>query len=454
MDDVKGIDEIKEEIQNLIKMIKEPKKYSDKGAVLHKGVLLFGEPGVGKTLIARAVAGEAGTNFIYCTGSNFDEMWVGLGAKRVRELFAEAKKHRPCIIFIDEIDSLLSKNRRQGSEGSSSRATINQLLSEMDGFEKNENILIIGATNHEDSLDTAATRPGRFDKKVHVPHPDVAGREEIFNLYLDKIARSGEVKARDLARMTPGFTGAEIENLVNQAITEAVHRGRQFADLNDFEFARDRIMMGIERKSLSMADKERLHTAIHEAGHALVCYFNPQARPLYKATIVARGPSLGATYMVPSESEHSMTKDKILAQIDVAMGGHVAEKLVIGKDNISSGCGADLQGATQLASQAVRYFGMYGDDVGFSARPKDQTSDAHNGQIDVAVQKILDESFQRVQTLLTNKDKELRELAKGLFLHDYLDAAEMDRVISGKGLDPNKSKKVRAWEAEEYLIKF
>lgn len=275
LDDVKGIDEIKEEIVNLIKMVKDPYKYREKGANLYKGILLFGEPGVGKTLLARAIAGEAGTNFIYCTGSNFDEMFVGMGAKRVRELFDEAKKHNPCIIFIDEIDSLLSKSRRSSSgEGSSSRATINQILAEMDGFEKHENILIIGATNHEDALDTAATRPGRFDKKIHVPHPDVNGREDIFNLYLDKIARSNDIKAKNLAMMTPGFTGAEIENLVNTAITEAVHRGKKFADLQDFEYARDRIMMGIERKSLSINEKERLHTAIHEAGHAITCYFN------------------------------------------------------------------------------------------------------------------------------------------------------------------------------------
>jgi ATP-dependent metalloprotease len=215
LDDVKGIDEIKEEILNVIKMVKDPYKYRAKGANLHRGVLLFGEPGVGKTLLARAIAGEAGTNFIYCTGSHFDEMFVGLGAKRVRELFAEARKNTPCIIFIDEIDSLISKGRRQSGEGSSSRATINQLLAEIDGFEQHENVMIIGATNHEDALDTAATRPGRFDKKIHVPSPDINGRIDIFDLYLDKIARSNDIKAKDLAMMTPGFTGAEIENLVN-----------------------------------------------------------------------------------------------------------------------------------------------------------------------------------------------------------------------------------------------
>jgi len=223
---VKGIDEIKEEVNNLIRMIKDPYKYKDKGAKLNRGVLLFGEPGVGKTLLARAIAGEAGTNFIFCSGSQFDEMYVGVGAKRIRELFKEARKHSPCIIFIDEIDSLLTKGRRSSGESSSSRATINQFLAEMDGFEQFENITVIGATNHEGSLDSAATRPGRFDKKIHVPHPDVTGRQDIFDLYLDKIARSNDIQSKNLAMMTPGFTGAEIENLVNTAITEAVNRGK------------------------------------------------------------------------------------------------------------------------------------------------------------------------------------------------------------------------------------
>ena len=323
-------------------MIREPEKYTSKGAKLHKGVLLYGRPGTGKTLLARAIAGEAGTSFMYCTGSHFDEMFVGVGAKRVRELFQEAKNHKPCIIFIDEIDTLLSKSRRFNSEHSSSRATINQLLAEMDGFEKNDQILVIGATNHEDILDPAAVRPGRFDKKIHVPLPDVNGRENIFDLYLSKISKGTDVVSRKLAEMTPGFTGAEIENLVNTAITEAVHKFKEMADMSDFEYARDRIMMGIERKKLSMSDKDRLNTAIHEAGHAIACYFTPGAKKLYKATIVARGGSLGAvnllflfnhlqTYMVPDEGDMlSINKEKVLANIDVAMGGHIAEKLFLG----------------------------------------------------------------------------------------------------------------------------
>mmetsp|Transcript_19098 Transcript_19098/g.32572 ORF Transcript_19098/g.32572 Transcript_19098/m.32572 type:complete len:358 (+) Transcript_19098:685-1758(+) len=343
LDDVKGIDEIKDEVKDLIKMIKNSSLYTEKGAKLYKGVLLSGKPGTGKTLLARAIAGEAGVNFIYCSGSNFDEMYVGMGAKRVRELFAEARKNQPCIIFIDEIDSLMSKSRRFGMEHSSSRGTLNQLLAEMDGFEKNENIMVIGATNHEQSLDPAAVRPGRFDKKIHVPLPDVNGRKEILELYLNKIARDDKIDAKKIANMTPGFSGAEIQNLVNTAITQAVHEGRAMADLPAFEYARDRLMMGIERKKLSMTEKDRLNTAIHESGHAVACYFTEGAKKLYKATIVARGGSLGATYMEPDDSDMlSTTKIKCLAQIDTALGGHVAEKLFIGDKKVTTGCSSDL----------------------------------------------------------------------------------------------------------------
>lgn len=389
--DVKGVDEIKEEIENLIKMIKNPGDYLEKGAKLHRGVLLYGRPGTGKTLLARAIAGESGTNFIYCTGSHFDEMFVGVGAKRVRELFQEARTHKPCIIFIDEIDTLLSKSRRYQSEQSSSRATINQILAEMDGFEKSDQILVIGATNHEDSLDPAAVRPGRFDKKIHVPLPDINGRKDIFDLYLERIAKSPQVESMKLATMCPGFTGAEIENLVNTAITEAIHNEKTEADMTDFEYARDRIMMGIERKKLSMGDKDRLLTAIHEAGHAIACYFTPGAKKLYKATIVARGGSLGATFMVPDESDMlSTNKEKVLANIDVAMGGHVAEKLFVGSDKITTGCSSDLRGATNLAYEAVRKYGMFGEDAGYIALDSKDLSQEHNAMVDDKVKEILD----------------------------------------------------------------
>lgn len=355
LSDVKGIDEIRDEIQDLIKMIKNSDEYNKKGAKLHRGVLLSGKPGTGKTLLSRAIAGEAGTNFLYTTGSSFDEMFVGTGAKRVRELFAEARKNKPCIIFIDEIDTLLSASRRYGSEHSSSRGTINAMLTEMDGFDPTDQIVVIGATNHKDSLDPAAVRPGRFDKKIDVPAPDIKGRTDIFEIYLDKITKSDDIQAKKLAEMTPGFTGAEIENLVNTAITEAVHRGKELADLSDFEYARDRIMMGIERKKLSMTEKERLNTSIHESGHAVTCFYTEGANKLYKATIVARGGSLGATFMVPNESDSlSLTKEKVLARIDVAMGGHVAEELFIGDKFVTTGCGSDLDNATKLAYMAVR----------------------------------------------------------------------------------------------------
>lgn len=391
--DVKGISEISTEIEELIRMIKNSGDYTSKGAKLHKGVLLSGNPGTGKTLLARAIAGEAGVTFIYCTGSQFDEMFVGMGAKRVRELFKEARKNTPCIIFIDEIDSLMSKSRRFGKEHSSSRGTLNQLLSEMDGFEKNEEIIVIGATNHESDLDPAAVRPGRFDKKIHVPLPDVQGRQDILELYLAKIHKADEVDSKKLAKMTPGFSGAEIQNLVNTAITQAVHESKETADLSSFEYARDRLMMGIERKKLSMTEKDRLNTAIHEAGHATVCYFTKGAKKLYKATVVARGGSLGATYMEPDDADMlSTTKIKCLAQIDTAMGGHVAEKLFIGDKKITTGCSGDLQGATDIAYKAVMRFGMFGEDVGYTSASIDELSEERRAKIDLHVRKLLQES--------------------------------------------------------------
>ena len=374
-------------------------------------------------------------------------MYVGMGAKRVREIFAEARKNVPCIIFIDEIDSLMSKSRRYGSEHSSSRGTLNQLLAEMDGFEKHDNIVVIGATNHEDSLDPAAVRPGRFDKKIHVPLPDVKGREEILELYLAKIAKSDKIEAKKLATMTPGFSGAEIENLVNTAIAQAVHENKEQAELTDFEYARDRLMMGIERKKLTMTEKDRLNTAIHEAGHATVCYFTPGAKKLYKATIVARGGSLGATFMEPDESDAlSTTKMKCIANIDTAMGGHVAEKLFIGDKKITTGCSSDLKGATDIAYEAVMRYGMFGEDLGYMSSRTEELSEETRAKIDRKVKTILEESEARVEQLLLARGSEIRELSKNLYWYDYLDAKEMDTIFKGEVIEKEK---VRDWQESE-----
>lgn len=454
LDEVKGIDEIKGEIEDLIKMIKNSEEYTSKGAKMAKGVLLFGKPGTGKTLLSRAIAGEAGVNFLYCTGSQFDEMYVGVGASRVRKLFQQARKNKPCIIFIDEIDSLLSASRRFGGEHSSSRATINQMLTELDGFQKNEGILVIGATNHEDALDPAAVRPGRFDKKINVPSPDVNGRQAIFEMYLDKIKHEEVIEPKKLATMTPGFTGAEIENLVNTAILEAVHKGKFSAGLADFEHARDRIMMGIERKKLSMSEKERLNTAIHEAGHTVACFFTQSANKLYKATIVARGGSLGATFMVPSESDSlAMNKEKVLAQIDVAMGGHVAEELFIGRDKVTTGCGSDLQNATKYAYMAVEKFGMFGEDAGYISTDKNKQSQERLAMIDKKVQEILKESKERVEKLLKKHEKVVRDISVNLYKYDYLDQKDIEEICEGKQIEKEKVREFDA-KVEEYQIRF
>ena len=305
---------------------------------------------------------------------------------------------------------------------------------------------MIGATNHEDALDPAAVRPGRFDKKIHVPLPDVTGRRAILDLYLDKITKDEAVESQKLATMTPGFSGAEIQNLVNTAITQAVHEGKEHADMASFEYARDRLMMGIERKKLTMTEQDRLATAIHEAGHATVCYFTPGARKLYKATIVARGGSLGATFMEPDEGDSlATTKMKCLADIDTAMGGHVAEKLFVGSGKITTGCSGDLQRATEVAYRAVMRDGMYGEEVGYMSASTDELSEEMKAIIDENVKRILRESEQRVEALLLRKGKELRALAKNLYWYDYLDAKEMDLVLKGKSLEKER---VREWKEE------
>ncbi len=427
LDNVKGIDEVKEEIEQLIKMIKNPKKYVDAGAKLHKGILLCGKPGTGKTLIARAIAGESGVNFIFLTGSDFDEVFVGVGAARIRKLFQTAKKTKPCIIFIDEIDSLLTKSRRQSMEHSSSRATINQFLAEMDGFEKMDQVFLIGATNHEKDLDSAAVRPGRFDKKIHINVPDEEGRIEIIKHYLNKILlRKENLDPKFIARMTPGFTGAEIENLVNLSIIGAVTNKKDTVDIDEVGEARDRILMGISRKKFNASDRRRYLTSLHEGGHTLVCFRNPICRrKLHKLTIIPRGPAEGVTFTLHDE-EALNSKEEFLSEIDMAMGGHVAEELMYGREMMTAGCSSDLNKATRVAQMMVKKLGMYGDKAGYiyiedkDTYQTEKVSEKYKQSIDETVKIILKESHDRVYTLLKKDANDLKNLAQSVFMYDTI----------------------------------
>lgn len=427
LENVKGIDEVRDEIDQLIRMIKNPQKYVDAGAKLHKGILLCGKPGTGKTLIARAIAGESGVNFIFLTGSDFDEMFVGVGAGRIRKLFQMARKNKPCIIFIDEIDSLLTKSRRMSMEHSSSRATINQFLAEMDGFEKMEQVFLIGATNHEKDLDSAAVRPGRFDKKIHINVPDEEGRIEIIKHYINKILlKHDKLDPKFIARMTPGFTGAEIENLVNLSIINAVTQKSEEVSLDDIGESRDRILMGISRKKFVASDRRRYLTSLHEGGHTLVCYRNPVCRrKLHKLTIIPRGPAEGVTFTLHDE-EALNSKEEFISEIDMAMGGHVAEELMYGKEMMTAGCSSDLNKATRVAQMMVKKLGMYGDKAGYIyVEDRDQSntekvSENYKQGIDDTVRVILKESHDRVFELLKKDANDLKNLAQSVFQYDTL----------------------------------
>uniref|UniRef100_A0A8C6LHD9 YME1-like 1b n=1 Tax=Nothobranchius furzeri TaxID=105023 RepID=A0A8C6LHD9_NOTFU len=348
---VKGVEEAKNELQEVVEFLKNPQKFTALGGKLPKGVLLVGPPGTGKTLLARAVAGEAVVPFYYASGSEFDEMFVGVGASRIRNLFREAKANAPCVIFIDELDSVGGK-RIESPMHPYSRQTINQLLAEMDGFKTNEGVIIIGATNFPEALDNALIRPGRFDMQVTVPKPDVKGRTEILNWYLKKI------KANVIARGTVGFSGADLENLVNQAALKAAVDGKDMVSMKELEFAKDKILMGPERRSAEIDEKNKTITAYHESGHAIVAYYTKDAMPINKATIMPRGPSLGHVSMLPENDRWSETRSQLLAQMDVSMGGRVAEEIVFGHENITTGASSDFDSATRIARMMVTRYGM------------------------------------------------------------------------------------------------
>uniref|UniRef100_A0A8C7FWF9 ATP-dependent zinc metalloprotease YME1L1 n=1 Tax=Oncorhynchus kisutch TaxID=8019 RepID=A0A8C7FWF9_ONCKI len=431
---VKGVEEAKNELQEVVEFLRSPEKFTVLGGRLPKGILLVGPPGTGKTLLARAVAGEADVPFYYATGSEFDEMFVGVGASRIRNLFREAKANAPCVIFIDELDSVGGK-RIESPMHPYSRQTINQLLAEMDGFKPNEGVIIIGATNFPEALDNALIRPGRFDMQVTVSKPDVKGRTEILNWYLRKIKVDPDIEAGIIARGTVGFSGADLENLVNQAALKAAVDGKNMVTLKELEFAKDKILMGPERRSVEIDKKNKEITAYHESGHAIVAYYTKDAMPINKATIMPRGPSLGHVSMLPEDDRWSETRAQLLAQMDVSMGGRVAEEIIFGNEFITTGASSDFDAATKIARMMVTRFGMC-ERLGVMTYA-DQTKQSPETQaaIEHEVRILLKDSYERARALLKSHAKEHKNLATALLQYETLDAKEIKMVLEGKALE-------------------
>nr|XP_014015314.1 unnamed protein product [Salmo salar] len=432
---VKGVEEAKNELQDVVEFLRNPQKFTVLGGKLPKGILLIGPPGTGKTLLARAVAGEADVPFFYASGSEFDEMFVGVGASRIRNLFKEAKANAPCVVFIDELDSVGGK-RIESPMHPYSRQTINQLLAEMDGFKPNEGVIVIGATNFAEALDNALVRPGRFDMQVTVPRPDVKGRTEILNWYLQKIKVDPNVNAAIIARGTVGFTGAELENLVNQAALKAAVDGLDQVTMKELEFSKDKILMGPERRSVDIDKKNKQITAYHESGHAIVAYYTKDAMPINKATIMPRGPTLGHVSMLPENDRWSETRAQLLAQMDVSMGGRVAEELIFGDDYITTGASSDFDGATRIAKMMVTRFGM-SDKLGVMTYAEvTKQSPETQAAIEQEVRVLLKDSYERAKNLLKTYSDEHKTLAEALLTYETLDAKEIKLVLEGKALDP------------------
>ena len=460
-DDVAGIDEAKEELEEIVEFLRHPKMFSRLGGKIPKGALLVGPPGTGKTLLARAIAGEAGVPFFSISGSDFVEMFVGVGASRVRDMFEQAKKSRPCIVFIDEIDAV-GRSRGVGIGGGNDEReqTLNQLLVEMDGFESNEGVIIIAATNRPDVLDPALLRPGRFDRQVVVSNPDLAGREKILVVHGRNVALGPDVDFRVVARGTPGFSGADLANLVNEAALIAARSRRRFVLMDDFETAKDKVMMGSERRSLVMTDEEKRLTAVHEAGHAIVGLSLPQHDPIHKVTIIPRGQSLGLVLSLPERDQLSVTVTKFRSQIAMAMGGRAAEEQVFGKENVTSGAAADIQQATKIARAMVTRFGMseklgkidysgtgetYLGSVGASPATSPETQEI----IDAEVRRLVDEGYLEAKRILTERRSDLDRLATGLLEYETLTGSEIVSVISGQSIERNSSDKPETSERAE-----
>jgi cell division protease FtsH len=461
--DVAGIDEAKAELNEVVDFLKDPSKFQKLGGKIPKGCLLIGPPGTGKTLLARAIAGEAGVPFFTISGSDFVEMFVGVGASRVRDMFEQGKKNAPCIIFIDEIDAV-GRHRGGGYGGGNDEReqTLNQLLVEMDGFESNEGVILIAATNRPDVLDPALLRPGRFDRQIVVPNPDINGREEILNVHAAKVPLSPDVDIRVIARGTPGFSGADLANLINEAALLAARRDKKVVTMRELEEAKDKVMMGVERKSMVMSDEEKRMTAYHEGGHAIVSLHCPASDPIHKATIIPRGRALGMVMRLPEADKLSYHRDKMHDDLAVAMGGRVAEELIFGHAKVSSGASSDIKYATRLAHAMVTEWGM-SDELGpilYGAGQeesyldgggggKGHISEATQAKVDAEVRRIVEEAHSRARQILQTHHDELERLSHALLEYETLSGDEIKKVIAGEplnreGLTVKKAPKLRS----------
>ena len=444
--DVAGVEEAKEEVSEMVDFLRDPSKFQKLGGKIPRGVLMVGSPGTGKTLLARAIAGEAKVPFFTISGSDFVEMFVGVGASRVRDMFEQAKKHAPCIIFIDEIDAV-GRHRGAGLGGGHDEReqTLNQLLVEMDGFEGNEGVIVIAATNRPDVLDPALLRPGRFDRQVVVPLPDIRGRELILKVHMRKVPISEDVNAALIARGTPGFSGADLANLVNEAALFAARENKRLVDMQDMESAKDKILMGTERRSMVMSDDEKKLTAYHEAGHAIVGRLVPSHDPVYKVSIIPRGRALGVTMFLPEEDRYSMSKEHLESQISSLFGGRIAEEIIFGKDKITTGASNDIMRATEIARNMVTKWGLseklgplaYGEEeeevfLGRSVTQHKNVSDDTAHSIDSEIRAFIDKNYQRSEQILKDNMDKLKVMAEALIKYETIDSSQIDDIMAGK----------------------
>ena len=462
-EDVAGIDESKTELEEVVEFLRDPQRFQRLGGKIPKGVLLVGPPGTGKTLLARAIAGEANVPFFTISGSDFVEMFVGVGASRVRDMFEQGKKNAPCIIFIDEIDAV-GRHRGAGLGGGNDEReqTLNQLLVEMDGFETNEGVILIAATNRPDVLDPALLRPGRFDRQVVVPNPDILGREKILKVHMRKVPLAPDVDARVIARGTPGFSGADLANLVNEAALMAARRNKRLVTMAEFEDAKDKVMMVAERRSMVMSEDEKKLTAYHEAGHAIVALHVPKHDPLHKVTIIPRGRALGVTMSLPERDALSMSRVQLESKIAMAFGGRIAEKLIFGNENVTTGAANDIRQATSMARSMVTEYGFsdklgplrYSDNeeevfLGHSVAQKKNVSDATAKLIDEEVRRLVDTGMVTAERILTENNNELEILAQALLEYETLSGEEIAALLRGETIirpdpdEPTPDKKSR-----------